>query len=388
MKKIPYAILLLVFLLGCKQNETKSQKEQDPKNKDYSLFENGLNRNDSTKIGQSIKDRLDFHKVPGVSIAIFENGNITWSKQYGVRDSESKEKVDSSTRFQAASIAKTLTAVGIMKLVEEFNLDIDKDVNQYLKSWKLDYGKFSDTSKVTIRGLLSHTGGINMSGFKGYTKSDVLPSTLDILNGRGNTDKIELDTIPNTRFSYSGGGYTILQAMIEDISEMSFQDYFENTVFKSLGMKNSTFNQFPKGNLSSAHDKDGITHPEKWIIYPELAAAGLWTTPSDLAKLCLSIDNSYNDNNDGFLSSETIRVMLKPVVEWSGGEFGLGLMLRGENEDAFYWHSGSNPGGYRSLMVNLYKKNTGIVILTNSNNGGALYNEILLSFLNFNDVKL
>lgn len=388
MIKYLFIVYILLVSFGCKHEISDKLDGQKPLIKDYSSIENSLHQDDSTKTSHSLIERIKFHKVPGVSVAIFEDGNITFRNEYGVRDSDSKEKVDSLTKFQAASIGKTVTAIGILKLVETNNLDIDEDVNQYLKSWKVDYTRFSDSSKVTIRRLLSHTSGINMNEIKGYKKKDTIPSTVEILNGYGNTDKIKLDTIPGTGFYYSGGGYTVLQAMIEDISKMSFQKYFENEVFKPLKMDHSTFNQFPSGNVSSAHDQDGNPHPEDWIIYPELAAAGLWTTPSDLANLCIAIDNSYSGKDNSFLSSETAKEMMKPVTKWSAGEFGLGIMLRGTDENEFYFHTGSNPGGFRSMMIDLPKKKTGIVVLTNSDNGTSLYNEIVTSFFKLNNVEL
>lgn len=388
MNKNLLTILILLIIFSCKQNNTSKSNTLKTNVKDYTSFENGLNFNDSTKIGQSIKERLVFHKIPGASVAIFENGQITWNKEYGVSDSQSNESVDSTTKFQAASISKTVTALGVLKLVEKHQLDIDEDVNQYLENWKIDYSRFTDSSKVSIRRLLSHTAGINISGFKGYSKNDSLLSTTQVLNGKGNTERIKLDTIAGTKFSYSGGGYTILQALIEDVSEISFQEYFDKQVFKPLKMYNSTFSQFPKSNVSSGHDKIGIVHPEGWLIYPELAAAGLWTTTSDLVKFCIAIEKSYYGKNNSFISETYAKEMLKPLTKWSAGEFGLGVMLKGKDQDVFYFHTGSNPGGYRSMMVDFYNRKTGIVILTNSDNGGALYNEILFSFINFNEIKL
>ncbi len=386
MNKYLFIILILSVLFGCKQNIIKSEESKTIK-KDYSSFENGLNYNDSTNTGQSINERMEFYKVPGVSVAIFDDGKIIWQKGYGLLDTDTEKETNSNTKFQVASISKAVTSLGIIKLVEDHNLDIDKDINQYLKNWKIDYAKFSDTSKVTIRKLLSHTGGINLSGFKGYSKSEKIPTTVQVLNGQGNTAKIKLDTIAGTKFSYSGGGYTILQLLVENVTDLSFQEYFKNKVFEPLKMKNSTFNQFPYDNVSSAHDKAGISHKEDWLVYPELSAAGLWSTPSDLSIFCLAIENSY-DYNGGFISNKNAREMLKPVIKWSAGEFGLGLMLKGTGQNLFYFHTGSNPGGFRSIMVDFYKRKTGIVILTNSDNGGALYNEILLSFMKLNNIEL
>ncbi len=388
MKKIASIIFLIITSVGCKQSESNTQQST----KDYSKFENGLaikNTGDSlSHSGYSIQERLEHHKVPGASVAIFENGEIVWRKEYGVLKSNANNKVDSNTKFQAASISKAVTGLGVLKLVEQFNLDMDSDVNQYLKKWQVDYNRFPGNQKVTIRRLLSHSAGVNVDGFYGYSKSSTIPSTLQILNGYGNNEKVQLDTIPGTKFLYSGGGYTILEQLVEDVSNMTFSEYFEKEIFEPLKMTNSTYNFFPKENVSCAHDKEGAVHPEEWLVYPELAAAGLWTTPSDLVKFCVAIENSYHNSENSLITSSSTKKMLQPTIEWQGGNWwGLGVAIRGEKDNTFYWHSGSNPGGYRCMMIDFFKKRSGIIIMTNSDNGASLYNEIIDSYFNFKEIK-
>lgn len=388
MEKIVLTMVLFTFIVGCKQNSSYKQKSII----DYSKFENGLNVKsvgDSLEDGQSIQERLEFHKVPGASIVIFENGKVTWSKEYGVEKANTNKKVKSTTKFQAASISKAVAALGVIKLVEKFSLIIDADVNQYLKEWKIDYGKFSDEEKVTIRRLLSHSASINVAGLYGYTKSDSIPSTLEILNGKGNNEKVQLDTIPGTKFLYSGGGYIILEQLVEDVSEMKFNEYMEKEIFEPLKMSNSTYNVSPNDNISYAHDVEGGVNPEGWLRYPELAAAGLWTTPTDIAKFCIAIEDSYHKNGNSLISNASSKEMLQPIIEWQGGNWwGLGVALNKKNDDAFYWHSGSNPGGYRCMMADFFEKRSGIVVMTNSDNGAALYGEIIDSFFNYKGIGL
>ena len=389
MNKIILLIFLITIITGCKPNNSDKKEST----KDYSKFESGLNikeNNDSLmQSGQSIQERLEHHKVPGASVAIFENGEIIWRKEYGVLKSNFDDKVNFDTKFQAASISKAVGALGVLKLVEQFDLDIDADINQYLKKWKVDYSQFPDTQKVTIRRLMSHSAGINVDGFYGYSKSSTIPSNLQILNGNGNNAKVQIDTIPGTKFLYSGGGYSILERLVEDVSEISFSEFLENEIFEPLKMKHSTYDLFPVDNIAHAHDRQGDIHPEGWLIYPELAAAGLWTTPTDIAKFCIAIENSFYNNENSIISMAYAKEMLRPTIEWRRGIWwGAGVALKGENEEVFYWHSGSNPGGYRCMMIDFYKKRSGIVVMTNSDNGAALYNEILDSYFNFKGIKL
>ncbi|MEM6631798.1 MAG: serine hydrolase domain-containing protein [Bacteroidota bacterium] len=385
-KKLLLVIFSIVLVGSCKQGETNKQEATQ----DYSEFENGLSFQhvyDSVIGGKSFQERLDFHKVPGVSVAIFEKGEIVWRKEYGVLKSDSNRKVNSSTKFQAASISKAVAALGVFKLVEQFNLDIDTDVNEYLKKWKVDYGEFSNEEKVTIRRLLSHSAGINVAGFYGYSKSSSIPSLLQLLDGKGNNEKVEVQREPGTEFLYSGGGYSILEQLVEDVSGVRFEEYMNKEIFEPLDMSNSTYNLFPRENISYAHDTTGNTHPEGWLVYPELTGAGLWTTPSDMVKFCVAIENSFYTIDTPLISDDYAKEMLKPSIEWANGIWwGLGVALKGENENTFYWHSGSNPGGYRCMMLDFYKKRTGIIIMTNADNGAALYNEIIDSFFSYKGI--
>ena len=388
MKKIVLIIFSITIILGCDQSKSDNRQST----KDYSKFENGLNiikNGDSlTHSGQSIQNRLEYYKVPGASVAVFEDGQIEWTNAYGVQKSNSNKEVNSNTKFQAASISKAVAALGVMKLVEKFELDLDKDVNQYLKKWKVDYSKFSSNEKVTIRRLLSHSAGINVPGFYGYSKSSTFPTTLQLLNGEGNNEKVELDTIPGNTFLYSGGGYTVLEQLVQDVSMMRFDDYMKKEIFEPLNMSNSTYDFFPTGNIAHAHDTTGVEHPEGWLIYPELAAASLWSTPVDIAKFCIAIENSFYNNENSIISEALAKEMLTSTIEWRGGIWwGAGVALNGKNEEAFYWHSGSNPGGYRCMMVDFYKKRSGIIVMTNSDRGAALYNEIIDSYFNFKGIE-
>ena len=205
-----------------------------------------------------IQQRMAKYNTPGVSIAIFNNNQITWTDTIGVSDANQQTPLTTNTKFQAASISKPLTALGVLKLTQTHNLDLDTDINQYLTSWQVQ-NPFDEP--VTIRRLLNHTAGVNISGFQGYPKSDTIPDTVSVLNGLDNTPAIEVMITPGTQFAYSGGGYTILQQLIEDTTGTSFQDYFQQAIFQPLQMTDSTFNQAPE-NTSHAHDqrKRSVNH--------------------------------------------------------------------------------------------------------------------------------
>jgi CubicO group peptidase (beta-lactamase class C family) len=375
MKKLCLVSIILCTFLSCKQAAKTN----------YSAIEKGLIPavlvGDST-VTYSVEERMKDFQVPGVSVAVFKNGEIVWRKAYGETKAGSGNKVTPETRFQAASISKSVTGLGVLKLVEDYQLDLDTDINQYLSSWKIQ-SPFLKEEKVTIRKLLTHTAGTNISGIMGYDKSDTIPGTTDILNGKGDTPPVKLDTIPGTRFFYSGGGFIILQQLIEDVSGSSFKGYFEKVVFLPLGMSHSTFDQVPKENVSSAHGWDGDPYPQGWRVFPSMAAAGLWTTPSDLAKFCFAIEDAYHGKEGAFISQKLANEMLTPIKKR-----GLGVALETEKEVPFFFHGGSNPGGFRSFMVDAYKQRTGIVVMVNAEQGHIIQDDILRSFSNFFSVEV
>ena len=327
-------------------------------------------------------DRMKFFNVPGVSIAVFNKGKIIWRKGYGLADVSQNKIVDPETKFQAASISKAVTAFALLKLAEKRNLDLDRDVNEYLTGWKVPENEFTATEKVTIRRLLNHTAGISVSGFTGYKKSETIPSLLEILDGKGNTPKIVVESVPGSKFSYSGGGYLILQKLIEDISKKSFERFMKNEILKPLKMDNSSFDQYLQKDRSLAYDNGGKEYEGGWLIMPELAPAGLWTTPSDLAKFCLAVQNSYQGVKGAYLSQKLSEEMLKPVNNW-----GLGLGIRGKGKSIYFFHGGRNAG-FNNIILNLYNEGTGIVVMTNADQGGTLRDEIIRAYSDYYDIRI
>ena len=377
-------IFLLLILSYCasksqKDNDSKSQSQKDKQLLDerISRIENGLQPNlqiqgDSIP-NYNIEKRLKELGIPGVSIAVIHKGQIEWAKGYGFADVSENRPVTSKTMFLAGSISKPVAAIRAHQLVEKGVLSLDSNVNQYLSSWKLPDNKFTKKEKVTTRRILNHTAGLTVWGFPGYDKGDTIPSVVEVLNGKGNTDSVRVYKEPGESWMYSGGGYTILQLMITDLEKKSFPDLMQNNVLNPLGMVSSTFeNPLSKQYHSIAatgYRTNGKEVEGKWPIYPEMAAAGLWTTPSQLILFAKEIQKIYQTKKDGLLKSKTVNEMLTPGMK----DHGLGPVVHKYT----FGHSGADEG-FRANMLAWKEHPVAVVIMVNSDNG-SIMKEILLS---------
>ncbi|TXE16785.1 beta-lactamase family protein [Psychroserpens burtonensis] len=373
MKKIYFIIFSISLICNC------FAQKNDQILLEINSIENSLIKNIRIK-GDSIKkfnilERMDFYKVPGVSIAVVENGKIKWAKGYGYANTETRTKVDANTLFQAGSISKPLAALSALKLFENNSLELNKDVNYYLKNWQIPENKFTKTEKVTLEKLLTHTAGMTVHGFPGYQQTDEFPEIIDVLNGNGNTGKIVVDTIPGSIWRYSGGGYTVMEKVVEDVSGLSLDDYMSKNILLPIGMKNSTYQQ-PiakefQNNISAAYDGNGKLIKGLWNNYPEQAAAGLWTTPSDLAMYCIEIQDIIQGKKDGILTKETVDKMLtKHKNDW-----GLGPSLQNDKDSLIFGHGGKNAGFTNDMKAYAYQGNA-VIVMTNADNGSKLISEI------------
>ena len=355
---------------------------------EISVIENGLSpailvKGDSI-IQFNILARMKYHKVPGVSIAVVEDGKIKWAKGYGIANTNKGNEVTVNTLFQAGSISKPLAALSALKLVEEGKIDLDEDVNSYLKDWQVPDSEFTTDEKVTLRRLLTHTAGMTVHGFPGYQQTDSFPSINMVLNGVGNTDAIYVDTIPGSIWRYSGGGYTVMEKLVEDISGLSLDEYMAKNILPPMAMKNSTYQQ-PLGdkyqaNASAAYDNEGNIIEGLWHNYPEQAAAGLWTTPTDLAKYCLEIQEIVAGKTDGVLNQETVEMMLTK----SKNDWGLGPSLAWQADSLRFQHGGKNAG-FTNNMIAFANRGNAIIVMTNADNGGKLIGEVLMSVSSYYD---
>jgi CubicO group peptidase (beta-lactamase class C family) len=326
------------------------------------------------RVEKGLAERMAHFKVAGVSIAVFDNYEIEWAKGYGVLDTQTHKPVDAKTVFQAASISKPVAASAALHLVEAGKLSLDTDVNRTLKSWRVPENEFTRTQKVTLRRILSHSAGLTVHGFPGYAAGAHLPTLIEILDGKppANTPAIRVDTVPGSIGRYSGGGYTILQLLLTEVTGEPLPKLLREVVLGPLAMSRSAYAQpLPSTwaeNAASGYYADGRPVPGKYHTYPELAAAGLWTTPSDLARFGIEIQKSREGRSNRVLSEAMTRQMLTPQKDSAG----LGLFLMG----TAFGHNGANEG-FQCLLQCSLEGGKGVAIMTNSDNGGALAQEIL-----------
>ena len=326
----------------------------------------------------SLPELMDRFGVPGASIAVIKDYQIHWAKAYGTADQTTKAPVTSDTMFQAASISKPVTALAVMRLVEAGKLSLDEDVNRYLKSWKIPDSEFTRGKPVTLRALLSHTSGTGDGfGFPGYHPSAERPTVAQILNGEkpSNVGRVVWERPPFTAYKYSGGGTVIVQLIMTEVVGKPFHDIMRELVLEPIGMTNSTYEQpLPPqrdANAARAHNGRGREMDAKWHVYPEQAPAGLWTTPTDLAKLAIEVQKALRGESR-LLSRAAVQEMVTPV---GTGPFAVGFSVNQRNEGWYFFHGGSN-WGFQCNLVAHRLKGYGFVIMTNSDSGGRLNAEV------------
>lgn len=323
-------------------------------------------------------ERMKFYRVPGVSVAVVSGGKVDWARGFGVKDVSTNEPVTTETLFQAGSISKPVAAVAALRLLQEGRLSLDEDVNARLVAWKLPENKFTRKKKVTLRGMLTHSAGLTVHGFPGYASRARVPTLLQILDGKkpANTRAIRVDTVPGTIWRYSGGGYTIMQQMLIDITKQSFPHILKQLVFDPAGMKHSTFEQplnpSRAKEAATAH-KGGKPVKGRFHTYPEMAAAGLWTTPTDLALLAVELQNSLAGKSNKIISQE----MAAQMVSRQFGEWGLGPAVEVRGEVIEFSHGGIDEG-FEAFWAG-FSDGRGVVVMTNGHGGIALAMEIVRS---------
>lgn len=325
---------------------------------------------------QTLIKRMKKLRVPGVSIAVFDQGHIIWARGYGLADKKTSQKVDSNTIFQAASISKPLTTVAMFALAEKNLIALDKDVNLQLRSWKLPANEYTDTEKVTPLRIVSHMGGLSIHGFYGYERNDTIPSLIQILNGvsPANNRPVVVFTRPGEKESYSGGGFVLLQLLLEETTGKSFPQLMNELVIQPANMTQSAFSlNPPHPNITAkGFDTKGKKVKGGYRVHPEQAAAGLWTTPSDLARFMINVGDSYRGVKNKILLQSTVQEMFTKVP----GGSGLGFGIDGKMEALRFRHSGGNEG-FTCYAVSFAETGRGVVIMTNSNNGSQLIREIV-----------
>lgn len=329
---------------------------------------------------KSIEQMMKETNTTALAVAVIEECELKWCKGYGITDKVSNNEVNTKTLFQAASISKPITAMAVMKLVEDKKLDLDTDVNEYLTSWKLPQNDYTNYAPVTLRNLLSHTAGINVSGFVGYKTTDSIPSIIEVLNGSSNTNsmKVNVGNEPNTQYLYSGGGISIVQQVLVDQMKLPFEELMRLLVLAPLNMDSSFFQCTPLSetkNMAVGHDVNGKQIPGKYHVYPEMAAAGLWTTVEDLAKYVVEVQRSLKNKSNKILSKKFMELMVTPVLS---GEYNIGLANFKVEDEVLVGHTGSNVG-YKSSMMFHKDDGYGLVMMSNSDLGGKIKMPLLRS---------
>lgn len=312
----------------------------------------------------TIEDRLKVHKVPGVTIGVIRDYKLEWAKGYGYADKEAKIPVTPQTLFQAASISKSLNAVGILKLVQKGKLSLDADINTYLKTWHPS----ADSGKITIANLLSHTAGLSVHGFPGYEAGDTLPTVEQILQGQrpANTREVKPLFAPGVKMQYSGGGTTVTQLIATTVTGIPYDQYMQKEVLNPLGMTGSFYTQPAPGNkkqlLATAYNGEGKVYPGKYHIYPEMAAAGLWTNPTDLSKYIIETQLALQGKSSKVLNQAMTKTRLTPYLNKNSA---LGVFI--VNGQRYFNHNGGNEG-FRCVYYGSLEGGNGLVIMVNSDN--------------------
>ena len=336
----------------------------------------------------NIKDRMTYYHIHGLSIAVIQNYHILWAKGYGWADLIRKIPVTPGTLFQAASISKSLNGVGLLKLAQEKKLDLYADINTYLTGWKFPYDSLSKGKKISVANLLSHTGGLTVHGFPGYELGKDRPTIEQILDGKtpSNSPAVRSMYEPGLRSEYSGGGITISQLILTNITHQPYDEYMKKEVLQPLGMKSSTYAQPPAdidpNLLATAYDRNGEEITGKYHIYPEQAAAGLWTNPTDLANYIIETQLAYEGRSSKVLNQQTTRLRLTPYLDNAAA---LGVFIDNRDSTLYFQHGGANEG-FRCQYYGSLAKGNGVVIMVNSDNGNIMP-EIVNSVAKIYDFK-
>ncbi|HJR36123.1 MAG TPA: serine hydrolase domain-containing protein [Gemmatimonadales bacterium] len=319
-----------------------------------------------------IRAEMARRQLPGLSIAIIQDGRIE-ARAYGVIEKGGTTSVTPATLFQAGSISKPVAAAGALRLVEQGRLSLDAPVNDYLTAWKVPGNRFTEAKPVTLAGILSHTAGLTVHGFPGYVVGGPAATLVQILDGvpPANTAPIRVDTTPGSIWRYSGGGYTVMQQMVVDVTQRPFPDFMRETVLVPFGMTSSTFAQPLPPELAartaSGHYQDRRLVEGRWHVYPEMAAAGLWTTPSDLARFAIGLQRTLAGESRAALSQAMARQM---VTERMNG-MGLGLALSTRGGAAFFGHNGRDEG-FDALLTASVGTGQGLDLMINANDNSGL----------------
>lgn len=358
------ALLIFPFSIFA---QTYSNEVQEKISKVENFLSPGTIYGDTIPRG-NIEERMKATHTKGLSIAVITGYKLEWAKGYGWADESEQRKVTTNTRFQAASISKSLNSMGVLKLVEQGKLDPEADINNYLTTWKFPYDSLSKDKKINTYNLLSHTAGLTIHGFPGYKTDAKLPTLPEILDGKkpANTSAVRSRFAPMTKFQYSGGGTTISQLIVMDITGQDYAAFMQKEVLDPLGMSNSSYQQPPAAgaDLATGYFNNGKAVKGKYHIYPEQAAAGLWTTPSDLAKYIIECQLAYEGRSQKVLTPAMMKKRMSPYFD---STFALGVFIENRKGNKWFNHNGGNEAFVCTYYASLEGGN-GVVIMENGEN--------------------
>lgn len=385
---------ILVFICSC-SFQPKNSNDSITYNVDADCFiqkesverkvqlENGI-RGQVRFLGESenlstIENKMSAYNIPALSLAVISQGKIEWADIYQNANFTEEQKLDCSSIFQAASLSKPVTFMAAVRMHAAGEIDLDKNIQNYLKDFVLPQGKQTAENPVTFRNIFSHTSGIISGGYQGYAKELPLPSDLDILRGSAgvNSPAINVITPPNETIAYSGGAYTLAELALQDIYIDEFSSIMKKWILEPAGMNHSEFTQplpVSKSNqVAKGYTQSGIVLDGGWRNYPQQAAAGLWSNSIDMAKFLIEIYKAYQGKSSIFSQSD-----IKSIISHERDGHVYGFILNRSGDDISITHYGGNEG-YRTGMTISLTSGNGLVYLINSDNGGALGNELLLS---------
>ncbi len=385
MKKMRSILIFIsITILSCQSNK-KKEVVAPPINDNIAIrkrIENNIHPIDengkSDTIATTLESRMKTLNIPGTSITVFDDNKILWSKGYGKKNMQTGEDVNELTIFQAASISKPVTSVAAFKLIEENKFSLHEDVNSKLIRWKVPENEFTRTEKVTLQRIMSHTSGLGTSGFQGYNKKDSMPSLVEVLQGSSitNSEPVRVVQKPGESELYSGGGMEVLQLLMEDVSGKEFSQLLKDLVLNPAEMNHSSFAYPLPEKLSKliafGHDVNGNVIDGGYRLYPEKAAAGLWSTPTDLARFMIALGKSYRGEDSRLLSQASAQTMMTRVPNAGG----IGIGIDGKGKAFRFRHTGGNAG-FVCYAVSFADTGRGVVVMTNSDNGFPLIHEIV-----------
>lgn len=401
-----HIMIKMFFTLGLLLSISSTNIAQNtrlPLSNQIRAVENGLMPNmqlqDSSLKKFNLLDRMAFYKVPAVSIAVVDNGQLAWARAYGVGNRDKNTPLDTHSLFWAGSISKSITALGVMKLVENGTFSLEKDFREYVKSWTFKENDLSKDETITLQHLLSHTAGLNR-GNAAYFRKEPLPTLSQVLMGQKPAKEDGVFSIlkPGTAYKYSNLAFGIVQKMIEDNVEANFGRFIQSTVCSPIGMENSLMIEHQLPAAIQAQSVDGHWFSETIPFgeseqYITAGASNLWTTPGDLAKFIIAVQAAYNGQPGAMLQKATAQRMLTPVLANANSSDGqrdsskcaLGFFIYDLKGEKYFSHSGGTDG-FRALYFGSLEGGKGAVVMVNANNASILF-EIFNSIATVYDWK-